>query len=142
MNYISSFLIAFCVASVFIGGLYMLCPDGAINKSVKYLLSLVFLLTVISAAGITVKNTEFNIDFTSPEVSTEALETASAEYVYSYALKSAGVEFEEIEIFTTKAANGSISINKVVIYSDSPRDRVIAALGEAAKNIEVEIINE
>lgn len=142
MNYISAFLMAFCVACVFIGCLYMLCPDGAISKSVKYILSLVFLLTVISAAGFTVKKAEIDIDFSPPETSTEALDTATAKYVYSYALQKAGIEFEEIEIFTNKAADGSISINKVVIYSASPKDTVMSALGEAAKNIEVEIINE
>ena len=52
------------------------------------------------------------------------------------------IGFKEIEIFTNKAADGSISINKVVIYSASPKDTVMSALGEAAKNIEVEIINE
>lgn len=143
MNYIEAFLIAFCAAAVFIGALYMLCPDGAMSKPVKYLLSLAFLLTVISVAGITVKNVEPELDFSVPEtIDAAALETSSAEYVYSYALSSAGIEFSRIEIFTDKTEDGSISINKVIIYSGCERQKIIDALGEATKNIEVEVINE
>lgn len=143
MNLISSFFTAFCAAAVFIGGLYMLCPDGAMSKSVKYLLSLVFLVTIISAAGLNLRKSDINIDFSvKAETNTTDLEVESARYVYSYALKSAGINFKKIEIFTDKAANDSISINKVIIYSECERETILKALNEAAKNIEVEIINE
>lgn len=143
MNYIGSFIIAFCAASVIIGALYMLCPDGAMAKSVKYLLSLVFLIIIISAAGINLRKADINIDFSAlPNTDSTTLQTASAEYVYSYTLKSAGIEFKEIKIFTDKAEDESISINKVIIYSECERETVLEALGEAAKNIEVEVINE
>ncbi len=143
MNYVSAFLISFCAAAVFIGALYMLCPDGAMSKPVKYLLSLVFLLSVISVAGITVKNVDLELDFSSPKaIDAAALEISSAEYVYSFALNSAGIEFSRIEIFTDKSDDSSISINKVIIYSGCERQKIIDALGEATKNIEVEVINE
>lgn len=143
MSYVSSFLVSFCAAAVFIGALYMLCPDGAMNKSIKYLLSLVFLLSVISVAGITVKNAGPDISFSPPEASNTAeLELSSARYVYSYALSSSGIEFSEIEIFTDKTEDGSISINKVIIHSGCERQKIIDALGEATKNIEVEVIDD
>lgn len=143
MNFLSSVLITFCAACVFIGALYMLCPDGVMSKPVKYILGLCFLITVISAAGITVKTPV--IDFSLPETvteDTESLEIASAEYVYSYLLTAANIDFSQITVCTDKSDDGSIIINKVIIRSDCQREKIIEALGEAAKNHEVEIINE
>lgn len=120
----------------------MLCPDGVLNKTVRYILSLVFLLTVISAAGITVKNADINFDFSAPQTQNTDLEINSAEFVYEYALKKGGINYSDIEIFTTKTENGSININKVIIYSEHTKEAVLEVLGEAAKNIEVEIVNE
>ena len=40
MNFLSSAITAFCAACIFIGTLYILCPEGAVSKSVKYILSL------------------------------------------------------------------------------------------------------
>lgn len=143
MNFLSSVLITFCAACVFIGALYMLCPDGVMSKPVKYILGLCFLITVISAAGITVKTPD--IDFSLPETvteDTESLEIASAEYVYSYLLTAANIDFSQITVCTDKSDDGSIIINKVIIRSDCQREKIIEALGEAAKNHEVEIINE
>lgn len=143
MKIISAFIVAFCVAAILIGGLYMFCPDGALSKSVKYILSLAFLLTVISATGITVKNADFSIDFTlAPATDSYTLETQAAEYVYSYALQKNEINYSKIEILTDKTDNGGICINKVIIYSDSERSAVLSALGDAAENTEVEVRNE
>lgn len=142
MSHISTFLISFCAAAVFIGALYMLCPDGAMNKSIKYIMSLIFLLSVISVAGITVKNADINIDFTVPETNATDLEIKNAEFVYGLALRNAGIEFSEIEIFTNKAEDGSIIINKVIVHSGCERQKIADALSEATKNIEVEVAND
>lgn len=143
MDIFSQLIISFCAASVFIGILYLLCPDGAMSKSVKYILGLAFLLSVIAAAGITV-NLD-NADFSQYEFSlgdSMELETESARQVYAYALTKSGVNFEEIEVYTNKSEDGSIIINKIVIYSDADREKIIEALGEVAQNFEVEVINE
>ncbi len=142
MSYISAFLISFCAAAVFIGALYMLCPDGAMNKPIKYLLSLVFLLSIISVAGITVKRAEIDLDFASPQIDSADLELKNAEYVYAFALRSADIEFSEIEIFTNKEDDGSIIINKVIVHSGCERQKIIDALGTVTKNIEVEVVND
>jgi len=142
MNILSSILVSFCAACIFIGALYMLCPDGTMSKTVKYILGLVFLVSVISAAGITVKMPD--IDFSPPDTVNQSarLDTASAKYVYSYILENAGIDFSEITVCTDKSADGSIIISKVIIRSDCERERILSVLGEAGKNHEVEIINE
>ena len=82
MNFFSSFAVAFCGACVFIGAIYMLCPDGAVSKSVKYVLGLVFLLSVISAAAIAAGKWELNVaDITSDYTESEERQISAAEYV-------------------------------------------------------------
>ncbi len=143
MKIFSQLVVAFCASSVFIGVLYLLCPNGVMSKSVKYILGLTFLLSVITVAGITVKTEGFEFkEFEFPADNAETTQIETAKQVYSYALAKAGINFEKIELCTNKAEDGSIIINKIIIYSDSEREKIIEALGEAAQNFEVEIINE
>lgn len=143
MKIFSQIITAFCVSSIFIGVLFMLVPKGALSKSVQYILSLVFILSLIASAGITAKNTEFKL----PQIEMRATDSAplqieAARYVYSYALQGAGIDFKEIKIFTTTDSNNSIVINRIEVYSSSEKEKILSALGEAAKNYEVIVINE
>ena len=143
MSGLTTFLTSLCAACVFIGTVHLICPDGNLGKPVKYILSLVFLVTVISAAGLLKGG--FNTDITfeaSAGTSDETLKTAAARYVYTEALRSSKINFTEITVCTDKTQDGSIVISKVVIYSDADKERIRAALGAAAENIEVEIVNE
>ena len=100
-----------------IGALHMICPDGAMGKSVKYILSLIFIVSVIAAAAFNIRNFDWNTDYTVPEIqSDESLEASAARYVYAAALKSAGINFREITVCTDKSESGSIIISKVIIY--------------------------
>ena len=143
MNYLTSFLTAVCATAVFIGALYMICPDGSMNKSVTYLLGLVFILCVTAASGVTVKNVDFSFptQTASAQSSKDSLIKA-AEFVYKSSLKSAGIEFKEITVCTNNLEKDSISISKIRIVSNCPAEKIMAALGEAAEAYEVEIINE
>lgn len=143
MNILASLLAAFCASAVFIGALYMICPEGAMKNSVKYILGLVFLISVIAASGITVKKSDLDFDMIeAPAVSAKDLDIASAKYVYSFALKENDIDFSEITVCTDKYEDGSIYISKVIIKSDENREKILSALAEAAKNIEVVIENE
>lgn len=143
MSGFTAFLTSLCAACVFIGAIHLICPDGNLGKPVKYILSLVFLVTVISAAGLLKGG--FNTDITfeaSAGTSDETLKTAAARYVYTETLRSSKINFTEITVCTDKTQDGSIVISKVVIYSDADKERIRVALGAAAENIEVEIVNE
>ena len=143
MKIVTSLLTSFCASAVFIGSLYILCPEGKISKSVKYVLSLAFLLSIIAAAGITLKNAD--IEMPVAKVSLEEadeLDIASARFVYSSALKGAGLTFEKIEIETDKSSDGGIYISKVYIKSSEQRDKIISALGQVTGKIKVEIEND
>lgn len=143
MNWFYSFITSLCAAGICFGALYIICPSGKMAKSVKYIFSLCFLLIIITTAGVTVKKADFDFDFSAEaQIDTEKTKIATAEYVYGLALKNAGIEFSRITVFTDNLPDGSISISKVLIYSDCDRQRIITALGQAAENFEVEVINE
>lgn len=121
----------------------MLCPEGALSKSVRYILGLVFILSVISAAAIAAGKWNFKMpEITSGEIESEELQVSAAEYVYAYALSQAEIDFSKITVCTDKSENGSISINKVIICSDCEKSRVLAALSEVAENTVVEVEND
>ncbi|MBQ4119133.1 MAG: hypothetical protein IJD45_01940 [Clostridia bacterium] len=139
----TQFITSFCVGSVLIGSLYIICPKGNISKQIKYIFSLVFLIIIISAANVPLKSIDF--DALSPadvEIDTESLETSAAEYVFSYTLKKQNITFKKISIFTDKTSDGSIVITKAVVITDEPPQKVINALAGLLDNREVEIINE
>ncbi|MBE6749674.1 MAG: hypothetical protein E7560_00730 [Ruminococcaceae bacterium] len=143
MNWFTSAVTAFCVSSVFIGVIYIICPDGVMNKIVKYVLSLCFLATLIVSVNVFAKNDSFHIEINEHILAdTENLDITSAKYIYSYALQKEGINFKEIEILTDKAEDGSIVINKIIVNSDCREEEITNALGEAAKNFEVVVINE
>ncbi len=143
MSGFTSFLTALCAACVFLGAVQLVCPDGSMSKPVKYILGLVFLVTVISAAGLISDGFRSDIRFnTDIETSDEELKAAAAKYVYAKVLKSAEINFSEITVCTDKTEDGGIVISKLIIYSDCAEERIRGALGAAAENIEVEIVNE
>lgn len=143
MNSFSSFITSFCVACILIGCLYIICPEGKLSKSLKYILSLLFVVIIISSSKLILinKNAEPTFLETNNIEYTE-LQLSSAKYLYSYTLKSQAINFKEIYFSTDKTQDGSIVINKVVIITDCQREKVLKALGELSKTREVEIINE
>ncbi len=143
MSAVISFIVSLCAACVFIGALHIICPDGVMQKPVKYILSLVFLVVVITSAGISLAGADLNIDFgASPEVSAQSLDAAAARYVYAAALTNYGINFSEITVCTDKSDDGSIIITKVIVYSDCEEWAVREALGVVAENYEVEVAHE
>ena len=143
MTFINSFLTAFCVACILMGCLYIICPEGKLSKPLQYILSLLFIVIIISCVKLPFSNEK--IDFEAPEIATESyeeLQISSAKYVYTYAVSSAGIKFKEMNFYTDKSEDGSIVINKVVINSDCREQEILKALGTLANAREVEIINE
>ncbi len=141
MEYIKSIILSFCVASVFIGILYTITPDGNISKSVKYLLSLAFLITVIAAG----KAGNMSVQLPKIEVSqsdTDKLFTENARLTYCEALRNSNINFSFVTVFTNKDENGDIKIIRVEIKTEESAEAVKEALGEISSEVEVIILNE
>ena len=91
MNALNSFITAVCAACVIIGAAYLICPDGSMQKPVKYVLSLVFIAVIISSVPIA--RVKFDLNFKAYEYSEKTedeLLISDAEYVYGSVLKKSG----------------------------------------------------
>ncbi len=141
MEYVKAIILSFCVASVFIGILYIITPDGNISKSVKYLLSLAFLVTVITAGKVGNIDVELP-DFEVSQAEVDELLVENAKLTYSEALRNSNINFSAVTVFTNKDENGNIKITKVEIKTDQTYEAVKQALGEVANTVEVIITNE
>lgn len=142
MTRLSDFFITFCVSAIFIGALTIICPGGQISKSVKYILSLVFTLLIISSAVKLDFDLNLTTDTDAINSHAEVLDTKSAEYVYSQCLNAAQLEFSKISVLTNKTDDDRIVISKVLIYSKEEKSKILSALSVVAQNFEVEVINE
>ena len=139
----TQFIISFCAGCILLGSLYIICPEGNISKTVKYVFALIFLVIIVSAANIPLKRVDFSpTSETIKESNYTDMQISAAEYVYARTLKAEKVNFSKIYIYTDNLEPDGIEISKVVIVTNESRDKVIGALGELAKNREVEIINE
>lgn len=141
MSGFSSFLISLCAACVFIGALHMICPDGVMADSVKYLLSVVFLVSVLSVSALPLGHFSPEPFHVQENAESETdLTVAAAKYVYTAALQNAGINFREITVCTDKSEDGSIIISKLIIRSDCEETKIKDALGAAAEHFEIEVI--
>lgn len=139
----TQFFISFSVSCILIGSLYIICPEGTISMPIKYIFSLVFLVIVISAANIPIKNIDFSFETgIQNQTNITEMQTSAAEYIYSYTLTAENIKFSKIYVCTDNSEDDSIVITKVVIVTKESREKIIKALGILAQNREVEIINE
>lgn len=143
MSWFKSFITAFCTAGICFGALFILSPSGKMERSVKYVLSLCFLVIIVAVAGVGIKTADFNFDY-SIESSLEIQNSKNdiAVYVFKTALENAGINFKEIFTFTDNSSENGISCTKVKIITDCSRERVVSALGGEIDGFEVEVVNE
>lgn len=141
MNNLSIFMISFCSSCILLGFLYMLCPEGSINSSVKYVFCLCFLCCVLS--GITslpkIDLTQFKTA-SDAQIITEQSAAATAQTVFARALIDQNINFTKITVDTNKLQNGSITISKVTVYTAASAEQINAAIG--SDSYEVCVINE
>ena len=112
------------------------------KKSVCFLLSLVFLVSIITLSGIGIKKIDINFPIKQEKIENDALKTATAEIFYKTLLDNAEITYKNIEIITNKTDDGGISIIKVLINSEENPETIKKLINENVSDIEVEIINE
>lgn len=143
MNWFNSLITAFCAAGICFGALFIISPTGKMERSVKYILSLCFLIIVITISGVKIKMSNFDINFnTVSSVDTDELQNSATEYTIALALQKAGIDFREIYVSKDILETDGISCTKVKIYADCDRQKIVNILGEETENFKVEVINE
>lgn len=141
MSGFTSFLIGFCGASVLIGMIYLLCPEGTMSSSVRYVFALCFLCSVL--CGITgIRGNAFpqiDVSANSGYVTEESV-AACAEQTFAEALRTQNIDFRKIKVITDKTDNGGISIIRVNVYSTAPEGDILRVI--SSEDYEVRVIND
>lgn len=141
MNNLSAFMISFCSSCILLGFLYMLCPEGSMGGSVKYVFCLCFLCCVLS--GITnlpkIDLKQFQ-SASDSQLVTEQSSAAVAQTVFVRALIEQNINFTKVTVDTNKLQNGSITINKVTVYTSESAEKIESVIG--SDSYEVCVINE
>ncbi len=145
MSELKSVILGLCIASVSLGVMYMLKPAGATDKSVRLSFAVIFLsLLVFSAARL------LKMDFNGIKISTDTAATYTAEsivsvrahYLCEEILKEKGLSFGEINIFTDKTENGSISIKRITVESTEEPEVIRQSITAVIATDGVEVIND
>lgn len=141
MSALYSFLSAFCIGCVVLGGLHLLVPEGKLQKAVRYTFSLCFLCILISSIG-TIGRLDFKIEQKNEnEFVSVAAAAESARIVFERALTNSEISFRKITVLTDKTDNGSIFISKVTVFSSENEDKILNVISGDG-SFEVEVVNE
>ena len=141
MNNLSAFAVSFCSSCILLGFLYMLCPAGSMEKSVKYVFCLCFLCCVLGCVT-NLKSIDLSaFDTTSKsEIITDQSASITAERVFAQALTDKNIDFKKITVDTNKLSDGSITISRVTVYTCASAEQITQVIG--SDGYEVNVINE
>ncbi len=141
MKGFTSFAAAFCTVCAVFGGVQLLIPKGTFTKTVKYVLGLVFLASLL-AATLSLKrfSPQFNL-YTDSKIDTDAMSKAAIVSVFEQALSASDINFSKIEVCTDKNGSDSIFITEVTVYSSESETRIKEVIGSGDSYI-VEVKNE
>lgn len=141
MREINSFIISFCVSSIGLGFLYLLCPNGSMSAIVKYVFCLCFVCCVIGAV-VVMPNVDLTLFENKQETNilTEQNVAITAQTIFCEALRKQNINFKKVIVKTNKLGDDSIVISKIYVYTDEPTQKITDTL--ASDDYEVVVINE
>ncbi len=121
MGVFAQFVLGISAAAIFIGALFMILPGGAMQKSVRYVCSLVFICVCVTAF-LKLGRVEFKVNSEKYEVDMSraiSLTNTQAQYICAAVLESADIKYEKISVNTDKDEQNSIFINSITVYSSA-----------------------
>lgn len=136
MNSFRAFVTAFCAATVFAGGVELLCPKGRMSKTVRYALSVFMLFCIVSAAML-FTGTKIKPDIPTVNIEKNDMSAVAARQTFAEALRREGIDFSEITVCTDKSDDGSISITEVTVYTSVSEERINEIIGSDDYDVRV-----
>lgn len=123
MNVIREIAISFCAAAVMTAAVGLI-SGGRLQMSMKYIISLCLMCSVLSVAVSGKFSLPSAIPSFSPKpYSTDELYKYQAEYIVGEILKSSGITYQNITAKATKSSDGSIIINEIEIIGCSDSEK-------------------
>ena len=142
MDGVREWAAAICAAAVLCGGAGMLAPEGKQAKSLKMILSVVFMCVLLSPLGSLSSCRSGLGDIASPtsyaesglldlvEEQTAGAMSGSVETLVSDQLEMLGFTAEEITVDMDISGDGCISIGQVVVTVNGADDAALAVISE------------
>ncbi len=117
------FFVSLCLILIAFGAAAFIKNGGALSKMTGFVFAVAVICSVIGAFDLSeVQDIKFNLDsegiYASASLSSEAFKIAIENM-----LKTEGIDFEEITLFSSKNSDGSISIEKIRIKGTKDTDR-------------------
>lgn len=143
MSAFRDFAVSFCTVGIGLGAFILLCPAGKFEKTVRYVLGVVFLICVLSFVPILKSVSMPKISASSNLFAfSESLSVTAFRLTLETALKENQINFKDLTVCTDISENGSIVIYKVVIKTEEPQEKILDILGNSVGNCEVEVQHE
>lgn len=140
MGAIKEIAFAFCAAAIISAAVGLLCGNR-LQKSMRYIISLTLICTVISVA-VGKKFTFFSSEPSQNNISYNEmpLYEYQAEYLVADILKKEGIKFENITAKATKNEDGSIVINELEISGCKSREKAINTLSGMGIDCNIRVV--
>lgn len=121
METVKNIAASLSVAAVTIGAVYIICPDGVMNKGARYIAGLIMILAIILPISRTDIDLDYEVGKQKIEINAGKMFDAQIKYIAEESLRKENIYFEEIEVFTDISRDGSISIYRIYLYGVKDR---------------------
>ena len=145
MNEFKSVILGICIASVSLGAMYMLKPDGNTAKTVRFGFAVIFLtLTLSIFISLFGKSDRLlpTLSITPDYSAAEKITAIEARQIAAQVLEEKGIKFKEIDVLTNKDEAHGISIKRITVKTDETAEQVRQSISAVIKTDGVEVINE
>ncbi len=136
MEEIKQIALSVSVSATIISAFYIICPNGNMSKQMKYIISLLMLLAILTP--VVSVNIEIPTLSSKPHYSVDAREMVASQYEYiaRSALEAEGIFFARISVNTDILEDGNITISKVYVYGVKEKEKADAVLSAYFKEVE------
>lgn len=126
-----------CFAAVIIGAVYIICPEGAQGRGMKYIAGLIMLICTVNPFLRININTDIETPQNTVTYNASEMLAAQAEYIIGEALRDGGVSYRLVSVNTDILPSGDIFISSVCITGASDKQKAAELLGNVMQAKEV-----
>ncbi len=126
MTELKTAVVGVCLLSVAVSVCLLICPDSSLRKQVKFLISLVCIISLISPfRHLQISSNLESLQLERSSSSVQAFTEAAAEQALNNALKQSGLSCDRLEASVHVSEDNCISITDVSLTCDDPQTAVM-----------------
>ena len=119
-------VVGVCLLSIAVSVCLLICPDSSLRKQVKFLVSLVCIISLISPfRHLQIPSSLDSLQLEHASSSVQALTEAAAEKALNVTLQKSGLSCECLEVSVHVSEDNCISITDVSLICDDPQSAVV-----------------